>query len=168
MWLGRQDVNNHSLRLKIILAGIGSILISEIASFIFMNTFLDNEGYLIDKMQILFETGFIPPSPLFLLSAGGTAAIIIILSIIITEKFYNTKWIQPFLATGQLAMTLYIAHIVIYTQLIEFFCQKGKKTLLFSTINAIIFCLIAVVFSFFWKRRFHRGPLEFVMRWVSK
>lgn len=169
MWLGRQDINNRSLRLKIILAGIGSILIAEISSFIFKNTFSNNTNYIIDKIQILFETkDFIPPSPLFLLSAGGTSAVIIILSIIITERFCNAKWIEPIVATGQLAMTLYVAHIVICTQLIDVFCLEGKKTLLFSTTNAIIFCVIAVIFSFFWKKRFHRGPLEFVMRWVSK
>lgn len=90
------------------------------------------------------------------------------LCIIITERFCNAKWLEPIVATGQLAMTLYVAHIVTCTQLINLFCQEDKKTLLFSTTNAIIFCVIAVIFSFFWKKRFHRGPLEFVMRWVSK
>ena len=37
----------------------------------------------------------------------------------LTEKYPDAKWTKPFIATGQLALTLYVAHLVVSKWLLK-------------------------------------------------
>ena len=37
----------------------------------------------------------------------------------LTQKYPDAKWTGPFIATGQLALTLYVAHLVIGRGMLE-------------------------------------------------
>ena len=83
----------------------------------------------------------------------------------LTEKYADAKWTKPFIATGQLALTLYIAHLVIVGLLKAL--GVLDKTFPFAIGSAVIFCICAVIFSHFWRERFERGPLEWGMRRIT-
>ena len=84
----------------------------------------------------------------------------------LTEKYPYAKWTKPFIATGQLALTLYIAHLVIGMGLLKALGVLDK-TLPYAIGSALIFCVCAVIFSHFWTKRFSRGPLEWGMRRIT-
>lgn len=108
-----------------------------------------------------------PPLPLYMLAGAGTACVVIALMIGFGEKYREAVWVRPFVSTGQLALTLYVAHVVIGMGVLEAIGRLNDQTLPFSIGASLLFCLLSVIFSHFWRRRFKRGPLEWVMRRVT-
>ena len=102
----------------------------------------------------------------YILGMCGTAAAIIGGSLMLTKKYPAAKWAKPFMATGQLALTLYVAHLVMGVGLLEAL-EVLDKTLPYALGSAVVFCICAVIFSHFWTKRFERGPLEWGMRRIT-
>ena len=166
MWLGRQDLSNSTLRKRILLVAVGVVCLAELASWLLTHNFPINiHG--IDS-EALFGTGPLPPMPLYLLSGGGTALVVITLSNMLTERFATTRWLEPIVATGQMALTLYIAHVIIGIYFLEAIGLLGHQPLSIAVGSAAVFCVGAVFFSFFLRKQFKRGPLEWVMRRVTR
>lgn len=85
----------------------------------------------------------------------------------LTEKHPDVNWTRPFIATGQLALTLYIAHLIVGKGILEGLGLLENQTFPFAIGSAVIFCICAVMFSHFWKKRFERGPLEWGIRRIT-
>ena len=68
------------------------------------------------------------------------------------------------MSTGQLALTIYFAHVVVGMGTLESMGRLGSQTLVFALAAAGVFLLAAVVFAGLWRRRFRRGPVEWLMR----
>ena len=85
-------------------------------------------------------------------------------SIALTERFATARWIQPIVSTGRLALTLYVAHVVIGMGMLETFGVLENQSPPFAIGSALLFCLLSVGFAHLWKQRFQQGSLEGVMR----
>lgn len=166
MWLGRQDVSDPVLRKKILGISIAVVILTEAASYLLTRFFSASVDSAVDAeaLQFIFGTQPIPPMPLYMLSAGGAAFSVIILCIMLTQKFVDAGWIKPFVVTGQYALTLYVGHVVIGMGILEAFGLLNKQTLVFSVAGSILFYAAGVIFSILWAKKFKRGPLEWVMR----
>lgn len=79
----------------------------------------------------------------------------------------DSAWLRPFVATGQLALTLYLAHVVLGMGVLEAIGRLKKQTLPFALLAALVFCIMSVVFAQLWRKRFKRGPLEAIMRTLT-
>ena len=148
---------------------VGVICIAELTSWLLLQN-LPNTIYGVPARN-LFGTYGPPSTPFFLLSGSGTALVVITLSNMLTGKFATSRWLEPFIATGQMTLTLYVAHFVIGAGFL-----LRKMLLLLHQLNrplpvaigsAVIFYVGAVLFAFFWRKRFSRGPLELVMRRIT-
>ncbi len=166
MWLGRQDMSNPALQKRILLVGVGLVCLAELASWLLIRTL--TPGADSETIEFLFGTSPMPPMPLYLLSGGGTALVVITLSIMLTERFAAARWLEPFVATGQVALTHYVAHVIIGMGLLGALGRLENQTLTFAVGSSVVFCVAAVLFSVLWRKRFNRGPLEWVMRRVTK
>ena len=71
---------------------------------------------------------------------------------------------RPLIATGQLALTLYVAHVVIGMGVLEVLGLMGAGTLGQSLAASLVFYAAAIAFAVLWRRRFERGPLEALFR----
>ena len=168
MWLGRQDLTSKMVRKKFLIVAGLTVLFSEALSFYLIKTLTLNWNLMpAEEIAALFGTTPIPPMPLYILAGGGLAVIVIILSIIITEKFSNKRWTRPVIAAGQMALTLYAAHVIIGMGFLEAIGLLEKQSISFAVISALIFNIAAILFSHFWIRKFKRGPLELVMRKIT-
>jgi uncharacterized membrane protein YeiB len=166
MWLGRQDISDPACQRRILGAGVGAVLLAEGASWLMNHTFpASTSGS--ETVGVLFGTAPMPPMQLYLLSGGGTALVVITLSIVLTERLSGARWLEPFVATGQLALTHYVAHVVVGMGLLETFGLLENQSLTFAVAGAVVFCAGAVLFSFLWQKRFKRGPLEWMIRRVT-
>jgi uncharacterized membrane protein YeiB len=163
LWLGRQDVHDPALRKKMLRLSIIIVVLAESVSWLLIQMLsafdLDPE-----TVAYLFGTQPMPPMPLYLLSGGGTAVAAIMLSIALTERLAAARWIKAFVATGQLALTLYVAHVILGMGVLEALGLLENQSLPFAVGSALLFCVGALLFSFLWRQRFNRGPLEWVMR----
>ena len=108
-----------------------------------------------------------PPTPFYLVAGTGTALVIIALCLELTFRYPQARIFTPFVATGQLALTLYVAHVVVGMGILESLGRLENQTLPFAILSAFLFSVLAVVFSYFWRNRFRRGPLEWAMRQIT-
>jgi uncharacterized membrane protein YeiB len=98
-------------------------------------------------------------------AATGTAFAVIALSVLIAQRAAGARWLEPLVATGQLALTLYVAHVMVVLVPLELRgLPEGRRTLVFAVLWSVAFCAGAVVFAYQWRRRFPRGPLEELFR----
>lgn len=168
MWLGRQQVQNPRVRPTILLGSLSLVVITETISWRLIDLFVGSSLALdAATVKALFGTEMIPPMPQYLFAGSGTAVAVIICCLILTEKLPDARWIQPLVATGQLALILYVAHIIVGMGILEVLGVLNNQTLSFSLMSAFLFCLFSILFSAIWRRYFSRGPLVWVMRQVA-
>ncbi len=167
MWLGRQEVHYPRVRRDVLFGGIGVALV--MGGVLWMLSFeLPRSFHPASISEWLgMENATILAISLSLFAMCGIASAITGGSLMLTEKYPDAKWIKPFIATGQLALTLYVVHLVIGRGLLEVLGVVGSKALPFAIGSAAIFCICAVIFSHVWRKRFERGPLEWGMRRIT-
>ena len=108
-----------------------------------------------------------PPLPIFLLNAAGCALFVIGASVLAERRWRDAGVIKGLAATGRMAFTWYMAHIIIGLGgviLLGWTRTSHAQALL----TAIGFFAIAVAVSVRWRQRFAAGPLEYVLRRIGR
>lgn len=162
IWLGRWKVHDLRVRRSMFFGGIIVKLVLACIAWLpgrfIPPSVWDSVGEPIRKLLMLVA------SPLHCFGMCGIAAVIVGGSLMLTEKYPDTKWTQPFIATGQLALTLYLAHLAVGKWLLK---VLGLLDIIYPYGITVIFCMCAVIFSHFWRERFEWGPLEWGMRRIT-
>ncbi|CAM2070720.1 DUF1624 domain-containing protein [Sulfidibacter corallicola] len=168
IWLGRQDLLDAALRRRIMLVGALVAVVVEGGSLVLVRTFGKGlSGVELELVQALLGTEIIPPMPFYLLAASGTATVVICLSVWLGERFPQALWKRALVHTGQLALTLYVAHVVIGMGAQEELGLIGQGTIFDAFWWTLGFFAVAVVASHLWRLRFKRGPVEALMRKIA-
>jgi uncharacterized membrane protein YeiB len=169
MWLGRQDLTNPRFRRRVLVLALTVAALSELASRFLTRWALAGAGAdRVESIEAVFGTSPMPPMPLYLLAAGGVAFVAIALCVWLTERAPHARWQQPFVATGRLALTLYVAHVVLGMGTLDTLGRLEDQALAFSLLSTGLFCLGALVFSTLWLRKYPAGPLEALMRRLTR
>jgi uncharacterized membrane protein YeiB len=165
MWLGRQRLSDPVVRKKIFFIGIGVVAFAEcISRLVFHLSISGLDALDADDLLMWFAIEPWDPMPLFMLSACGTALIVLSISISIAQKWGNTKWILPFVSVGQTTLTLYVAHIIIGSIALKVMKVHEVEPFLFPIWGACVFYISALIVCSYWRKRSHKGPLEWLMR----
>ncbi|WP_299223735.1 DUF418 domain-containing protein [uncultured Aquimarina sp.] len=167
LWLGRQNMSNKSIRNLILFVSTSIFIFVRISSqILIVGSELFSEMQPEDAMFI-FGTNPMPPLPLYMISGMSLSFVIIILCIILSEKFRNNSYLGVLEVTGQMAFTHYIGHIVI--GILGIYVMFGAHSVSsgFTFCYASIFCLVSVLFSWFWSKRFKKGPMSLFMRSIT-
>ena len=128
-----------------------------------------NQATLLELEQVL-GTSPMPPLPIYMISGSSIAIFIISMSILIAKKYETNFIIIALTKTGQLALTFYVAHVIIGMGIVEFINPEkmGEYSIEFSIIYALVFCVFCVLFAVIWTKHKNAGPLEWVMRKITK
>lgn len=169
MILGRLDLSSPVMRRRVFTWAAGAAISSELVSWLLVRT-LSAGVNSVDRETItaIFGTEPMPPMPLFMMAGAGTACAVITASIALGERFGDSAWLRPFVATGQLALTLYVGHVVVGMGTLEAIGRLENQTLPFAVMASVLFCAAGVTFAHVWRGRFKRGPLEAVMRSLTQ
>lgn len=165
LWLGRQDLTNSTFLKRMFWIGLCVFIGVQTLSLILINTLPINADYASEILP-LFTTDPMPPLPLYMLNGLSISTVVITSCILFSERFKHYKIILALNNMGQLALTFYVAHVIIGMGLIELFNVKplGEYTITFSVIYALMFSLSCILFSVFWLKHKTQGPLEWIMR----
>jgi uncharacterized protein len=164
MWLGRLGLEDRAVNARVLLAAAAAALSAEVASWLLVRHFLASpHGMDAETVEALFGTESMPALPLFLVAAGGEAVAVIALSVRLASA-RPARWWAPLAATGQMALTWYVAHIVLGLGAVEALGLAGTQPLPVAAGWGALFFAAAVVASWLWKRAFRHGPLEKLMR----
>jgi uncharacterized membrane protein YeiB len=167
MWLGRTDLRNPVWRRTLAIRAAIVVVLTEAAAWIVLGAKGSDLGDLDDESwRWLFAVEPIPPLPLYLAAGAGTAVLVIIGSIWIGDHV-STRLTEPLVSTGQLALTIYVAHVLVGMGVLEEMGRLDDQTLGWAVWTSVLFSAGAILFSWLWRRRFARGPLEALMRRVA-
>ena len=167
MWLGRQDVGDQRWRRRMLAGAALALLLTEACAALGQAALA---GGLIGPLAgALFSRGPLPPTPFYMLSAGGSALIILLLTLGLSQRAGGYGWWRALVGTGQLSLTLYIAHILLGMGLIEALgWLDGGRSLASTLLYAIGFYGGAISSAVLWRRHFQRGPCEALIHWLSR
>jgi len=131
--------------------------------------FTDNPSFTIsqENINLLFGTSMMPPLPLYIIAASSLAVIIIILSLNFAQRFKQSIFIQAFSNTGKMALTLYVAHVVIGLGIIEHLGLLENSSIETILTASLLFFGLAILFCHVWLKFFIQGPLEWLFRKLS-
>ena len=165
MWLGRQDFSDRALRKKILLAGIGAVAFAESLSrvVIYLSSSA-HPGRGFEKLLPFFKIASWDSMPLFMISALGTALVVITLIMKLADKYGNARWVSPFASVGQTTLTLYVAHIIMGSLLVWIIEEYEIEPPFVNLWASLLFYLVALLFCQSWLKRFRKGPVETFMR----
>jgi uncharacterized membrane protein YeiB len=123
-----------------------------------------------EPWDLLLGTQPMPPLPIYMLNGISFALSMISACLWLARQLPGHPVITILESTGKLALTFYVAHVVLGMGSIEMLYpgQLGTFTILFSLIYALIFSFICIVFAHVWLRYHSRGPLEWIMRKVTR
>ena len=167
MWLGRTDLRDRAWRRTLVVWSAVVVIVVEVASFIALGP----KGSSLDEIddeswRWLFSVSPIPPLPLYMAAGAGTAILVICGSIWLGERA-PVRWTEPLVSMGQLALTIYVGHVLVGMGILEGLDRLEDQTLEFAIATALLFCAVAMVAAWAWRRRFSRGPLEQLMRTIA-
>lgn len=169
MWLGRQNLRCPTMNTRVALTAAGVLLFAEAASRRLIGYFLANpQGMDAETIRSLFWTESMPPLPLFLLAAGATATVIIALSVRLAEISALAGPFTALISTGQMALTWYVAHIIVGLGSVDKLGLSSSQSLPVAQGWGVAFFALAVLASWLWKRWFQHGPLEWMMRRLTR
>ena len=158
--LGRLDLRNRKVRIRLAEAALAMGAIVLIVS----KTWAPNLVFSFRPAHLLM-IGATPPTPLFIELGACVATLVIMVSIEAANHF--PRLLAPLVSTGQLALTLYIAHVIVGLGTLEEMNRLGGQSLPYAVTAAFIFFTTATLLSHLWRRHFQRGPLEALMRAIS-
>lgn len=165
MTAGRLDWSSARLRRGVFLASATVALVTEFSSRQLVEW--SSVGFDAEASELLgyvFSTEVMPPMPLYILAGASTAMAVIALSVSIGLRWGGTSWMRPLVSTGQLALSIYFAHVIVGLGILESMGKLGQQSLVFATSAALVFSASSVLFAYLWRLKFSRGPFEFAMR----
>lgn len=168
MRLGRADLNSKATQLSMFRWGIGVAFVTELHSHFFYGVFtMADRPMDLEVAQAVFGTEPMPPMPLYLIAAASWAIAVIAVCLNVGQKFGHSRLLKALSVTGQLSLTLYVAHVVLGLGILEAFGRLENQTLEFSVLAALTFCIVGIAFATIWLKRLKRGPLEIILRKLS-
>ena len=107
------------------------------------------------------------PGPGYMMTAMGVSLSVIALSLMLASFAMMRRILRPFVVAGQMALTLYVAHVVIGFYVLKRIDRLQGENLTFIAFYVVVCWLAAVAFANWWRAHWRRGPLESVMRWMT-
>lgn len=169
LWFGKQDLTNNSFVKKSALYSLLIFLVIQLISKVTISFLSDGSLASTEELRSIIGTSPMPPLPVYMISGSSIAIFIIAVCILISQKFENTFIIKALTKTGQLALTFYVAHVILGMGLIEMISSKelGEHSLNFSILYGLIFSLGCIIFAIIWTKYKKSGPLEWIMRKIT-
>ncbi len=158
--LGRLDLTSGRIRIGMVLGGLAMAVGSALVSRTFAPK---NVSLLFDSPRYPLDAGFgrllssEPHSqmPLWLLGATASAVAMLGLCLLLADAL--PRAIQPLAATGQMALTVYVGHIILLGTAPEI---VERETVPAAVVSVGTFMVVVAVVCFLWRLLLPRGPLE--------
>lgn len=164
LWFGKQDLNDSKFVCKTLKISFLSFISIQIFSKTSLILLAESDN--IETLTNYLGTNPMPPMPLYMFNGISIALTIISGCILLGKRFENSFIIDALNKTGQLALTFYVAHVILGMGIVEDLdpTKLGHYSIEFSVIYALIFSLLCVLFAVIWLRFKKMGPLEWGMR----
>jgi peptidoglycan/LPS O-acetylase OafA/YrhL len=156
LWIGRRNLAAPALRWWLLLLGLAVAVAAALASdWLTMTLGGPFEGRRDPSFAVLLTDTPHNQMPLWMLGSIGSACAVLGGMLLLADQLPRSTW--PLVATGQLALTVYVGHLL----LLDAFPELLKRdTVPEAFLTVGIFMLLAVAASTLWRAFLPRGPLE--------
>lgn len=107
------------------------------------------------------------PGPGYMMTAMGVSMTVIALSLMLASFAVVRRVLRPLVVAGQMALTLYVGHVVVGFYVLAWIGRLQGENLTFIAFYVAVAWVVAVGFANWWRAHWRRGPLEAVMRWLT-
>ena len=169
MLIGRADLSDSKVRRRIGWMGLAVFVVFEVLSIGGLQVakhFGADIAYG-GEVASLLGTASIPPSIFYLTTGAGGAVAFLIVCFEIAERFGHTRLVRWCAITGRHLLTHYTLHALLFIAL-YMTNEEAMSQYMFLLTAAWSNFIGAMIFSVLWNRRFSQGPLEIVMRHLSR
>lgn len=168
-WFGKQNLNNNAFVKKSFWVSSMVFIVIQLVSKLSATLCAESSTETTKQLAELLSTNPMPPLPMYMFNGVSFAIAIISACILIAKRFSSNPIIDALNKTGQLALTFYVAHIVLGMGILEAVYPNkfGYFSLEFSIGYALAFSLSCMVFAVIWRKYKTSGPLEWIMRKVT-
>jgi len=157
MWLGRREPTLR--RVRWLMVAVGALLAG--ASWLTSRALIAWLGHPTTEPSWtrLVLDGPHSQMPLWLLGSIGSATAVIGIALVAVDRWPRATW--PLVAMGQLALTIYVAHLLMLALWPGLLVRADAAG---AAVSAARFALGAALVSVVWRARLARGPLEAALR----
>ncbi len=160
-WLGRRLRADPDFARRILWRAAAVALAAEGLSWFLVSSLEESAAR---EVAPLVSTVSMPPGVLYVIAAAALATAVIGLATAAVRRWPQALLVRVLTHTGQLALTAYLAHVVLgigpFDELYQVHCLSlGQVFALWA-----LFCYLAALFSHHWRLRWERGPCEWLLR----
>jgi len=166
LWYGRQDLNDNTFIKKSMYVSMGVFIATLIVSKLMIVLLSSGDHTVAAELKQILGTSPMPPLPVYMIAGSSFAIFAISCCVFIAQRFERNFIIIALNRTGKLALTFYVAHVIIGMGVIEAVSSVGlgNYSIEFSVIYAFVFSILCIIFASIWLQYFKAGPLEWIMR----
>ncbi|WDV46906.1 DUF418 domain-containing protein [Clostridiaceae bacterium M8S5] len=161
--LGKLDFKDPIILNRMIVDAFALAIIVEVVSIIF----IEASGHC-EITVYIFNTKPMNPTIFYVFASSGWATAFIGICVKLCMESKNSKIVKYLATTGQMALTHYVIHCVIVLTIFTLIDNLSYKDELFVVILSTLVFLFMIAFSNIWIKYFKRGPLELIMRRITK
>ncbi|AUP77540.1 DUF418 domain-containing protein [Flavivirga eckloniae] len=165
LWYGRQNLNDEKFVKKSFWIGLSAFIFIQLFSNGMVQYLSNSNNIAFEEINSIFGTEPMPPLPIFMMN-GLSIAVTTISGCILMCRNTSNIIIDGLYKTGRLALTFYVAHVVIGIGFMEELGSEnfGNYSIEFSVLYAFAFSFFCACFAWVWFKYKDAGPLEWVMR----
>jgi len=165
-WFGKQNLNDDKFVTRSLLVSTIVFALIQIVSVFTISIVSEGNEQTAKELTQILGTSPMPPLPIYMFGGISVAISLTSASILIAKKYQNSKAITALYKTGRLALTFYVAHVVVGMGIIDAIdsSKMGSYSIVFSVIYALAFSLTCIAFATIWLKYKRSGPLEWIMR----
>ncbi|MGC0144836.1 MULTISPECIES: heparan-alpha-glucosaminide N-acetyltransferase domain-containing protein [unclassified Pseudactinotalea] len=156
MWLGRLRLQDRCVQIRLTVAGVVLTLLAELGSRA-LEAFLgrpDGEP----GVDWFLSAAAHSQMPLWLIRGSASAVAVLGLTLLVLPYLGRFGW--PLVATGQLALTVYVVHLFGIAEVV----RPGPGTAPAGLVTTAVMALVLIGAAVGWRHFFSRGPLEALLR----
>lgn len=172
--VGRLDLGSLGIQRRLLAFGAATWIAGESLSRLGHSLWLPTlDGEAAELVHLVCDTAPMPPMPLYLMVGSGVACTVVGACLLAERDRRLAPLIRALAPAGALALTLYVAHVFIGLGTLEglgWLTEQSPTHLAQerALASAALFGLASLVGAAVWLRSFDRGPLEALLRRVSR
>ncbi len=165
-WFGKQNLKSDRFTKKAFWVSSIAFVVIQILSHLSISFLSEGNEQTASELSEIIGTNPMPPLPIYMFNGIAISISIISACIIIGNRFSTNKILLALNKTGQLALTFYVAHVILGMGIIEVINPEkmGNYPIGFSVAYALTFSLICVLFATYWLKKRKNGPIEWIMK----
>ena len=162
MWLGRLDLADRAVQVRMVVWGAVAAL-GGLATARVLVAILGDPARAVGFDRLTTSVSH-SQMPLWLISGAGSA--VFVLGVILRAAPRLERWLRPLADAGNLALTIYVAHLLLLAVIVRPEPHVLSEGLLITAAMVVG----AVVLATLWRIWFSRGPLEALLRgsWADR